>query len=379
MKRFQMLSLIVTTAGLLAAGCTGKGNAENETEPKVPVETMTAELGSIVQSVSYNGSIQAETEVQVFSKIADRILAINVDEGSRVERGDPVARILATSIEQGVRQAEAALAAARAQEANVRIEFDRAQRLLNENAMSRQQFDAIQTQVEAVTAQREQAEAMAASAHSMLDDATVTAPIAGIVANRNYDPGDVASPARPLLSIIQTARVKIILDVTESDLGALRLNQEAVVTVTAFQGRSFRGKISLISPVLNARTRMARVEALIDNRDRSLRSGMFGRVELITGRIDSVIVIPRHAVIEATSMQYNQGQERVSKDYFVFIVEGNRAVQRKLAPVSVNHRSIAVANGIEPGERIVTLGQNALRDGAAVLEVSREQKKGAEP
>ena len=379
MKRFRLLSLIFAAAGLLAAGCTGKGDTENESEPKVPVETMTAFLGSIVQSVSYNGSIQAETEVQVFSKIADRILAINVDEGSRVERGDPVARILATSIEQGVRQAEAALAAARAQEANVRIESDRAQRLLNENAMSRQQFDAIQTQVEAVTAQREQAEAMAATARSLRDDATVTAPIAGIVANRNYDPGDVASPAKSLLSIVQMARVKIVLDVTEADLGTLRTGQEAMVKVSAFPDRAFGGRISMISPVLNPRTRMARVEALIDNRDRSLRPGMFGRVELITGRIDSVFVIPRYAVIEATSMQYAQGQERVAKEYFVYVVEGTRAVQRKLDPVSINHRAIAVAKGIAIGERIVTLGHNALRDGAAVLDVSSTQEKGDKP
>lgn len=341
-------------------------------EERIPVEVKTIELGQVVQSLSYNGDIEAEFEVKVFSKVPDRIESFTVDEGDAVRKGQPIARIASTTIEQAVRQAEAGLVAARAQEANMQLEYDRAQRLYQGNALSKQQYDAIETRYEAAKAQTEQSEAMLKTAKSQLSDALVTAPISGIIGKRYYEAGDMAAPSLPLVSIVQMDRVKICFDVTEVDLGKIKIGQEATVQVRSYPDRPFKGSVSKISPVLDPLTRMAEVEVLIDNPEHLLKPGMFGRVEVTTGTIDDVIVVPRFAAIENTTLEKVGGEDQVVKNYFVFVVDSSRAKQRRLDVLYVNHQNLAVSSGIRVGEKLVTMGHNLLRDSVGVMVVNEE-------
>ena len=347
-------------------GCRGTKQKKEDVEERVPVKVMTVELGRVVQSLSYNGDIEAEYEVKVFSKIPDRIEVFFVDEGDYVAQGDPIAKIASTAIEQGVRQAEAALAAAKAQEANLRVEYERAKRLSMEDAMSRQQLEAIKTQYEAIQAQVQQAEAALATAKSKWKDATVTAPVSGIIGKKFLEVGDMAAPQLPLVTVVQMNRVKIGFDVTENDYGKIKVGQEAQVSVRSYPDEIFKGRVHKISPVLDPITRMARVEVLVNNRDRRLKPGMFADVKVIVGVLDNVITIPRYATIESTSMQRLGGENRVVKKYYVFIVENDRAIRRELDVKYVNHRFIAVNSGVEIGDQLVIEGQNNLRDSVAV-------------
>ena len=374
MKRMMIPLLLIALMALVINGCS-KQKSKAEEEVKIPVEVMTVKLGEVVQSLSYNGDIKAEYEVKVFSKIPDRIEKLFVEVGDEVRKGQPIAKVIATTIEQAVLQAEAGLVAAKAQEANLRVEFERAQRLMNENAMSAQQFDAIKTQCEAVKAQAEQAEAMAKTAKSQLADATITAPISGIVGNRYFEAGDMASPAMPLVTVVQMERVKIIFNATEEDLGRLALGQKSLIKVKTYGDIPFEGKVVKISPVLDPMTRMAEVEILIDNPDRKLKPGMYAQVEVITGVIENVMVVPRNATIESTSMERINGEDEVVKNYFIFIVDSSKAQQRKLKIRYVNHRYVAVDSGIVIGEKLVISGQNNLREGVAVSIANEEGKE----
>jgi RND family efflux transporter MFP subunit len=366
MKKLLIFTVLLSLGILFGSGCTRSDSSNSEAEEKIPVEVTTVQLGDVVQSLSYNGDIKAEYEVKVFSKIPDRIEKFFVDESDIVKKGAPIAKILATTIEQGVRQAEAILIAAQAQAANLRLEYDRALRLSKENAMSQQQFDAIKTQYESVQAQVEQAQAALASAKSQLNDALVTAPITGIIGKRYYDAGDMANPADPLVTIVQMDRVKIEFDATEVDLGRLSVGQPAAITVKAYPDQLFTGKVDKISPVLDPTTRMAEVDVIVDNPDRKLMPGMYAQVEVTTGTISNVMVVPRYAAIENTTMESVNGDDQVVKNYFVFVVDSNTAVQKKLDVSYVNHKSLAVKSGIKVGDQLVTEGQNNLRDGMPV-------------
>lgn len=370
MKRFAVCMLVGMTSLALLQGCSQQ--SEKEQVVKIPVEVMTVKNGTVVQSLNFSGDIKAELEVKVFCKIPDRIEKYFVDEGDFIQRGGPIARIYAATIEQAVKQAEAGLAAAKAQEANVRVEYERAQRLLPENAMSKQQFDLVQTQYEAAKAGLEQAQAALASVKSTLDDATVTAPIAGIIGKRYFEAGDMANPAMPVVSIVQMDRVKVTFDATETDLGQLRVGNETAVSVKSSPNEKFFGKVTKISPVLDPLTRMASVEVLVDNRDRALKPGMFGQVQVKTGELDNVMVVPRYATIETTSMEKVQGEDQVMTNYFVFVVNGDKAEQRKLTTAYVNHVQLAVSGGIQLGEKVVTAGQANLRDGVTVTVVKED-------
>lgn len=365
--------LVLTVLSLMFLCITGCDEASNEAEAeRVPVEVEPVARGTVQQSLSYNGDIEAEFEVKVFSKIPDRIEQIFVEEGDFVKKGQPVARILATTIEQSVRQAKAALVAAKAQEANLLVELERAKRLYKENAMSKQQYDAISTQYESAQAQVEQAQAALTSAKSQLDDATISAPIAGIIGNRYYDAGDMANPSMPLVTIVQMDRVRITFDATEKDLGKLAVGQNAKIMVRSYADQAFHGKVTKISPVLDPMTRMAEIEVLIDNPDKKLKPGMYAQVEVTTGIIDDVIVVPRHATVENTTMEKISGEDQVVKNYYVFVVENNLALQKKLDVRYVNHRWIAVNAGVAAGDSLVVLGQNNLRDSMWVSVVNQE-------
>jgi RND family efflux transporter MFP subunit len=348
-KNFPMgMTLMLALA--LIAGCQ---KAAEDAEVKVPVSVETVSLGTVRQYLGYNGDIKAELEVNVFSKIPDRIEAYFVDEGDAVQAGSTIAKVMATTIEQAVLQAEA-------YKNNVEMEYSRAQRLSKENAMSQQQYDAIQTQMV-------QAQASLVSAKSQLKDATITAPISGIIAKRYFEAGDMASPGMPVVSVVQMNNVKIEFDATESDLGRLAVGQKADVRVPSYSDQVFTGKVIKISPILDPMTRMATVEVLVPNRDHLLKPGMYAEVEITTGVLENAIVVPRHAVIESTSLESENGKEKVVRNYFVYVVNDSmKAEQRELTVDYVNHSVIAVKDGIRVGEKLVVSGQNNLRDGLSV-------------
>lgn len=114
-------------------------------------------------------------------------------------------------------------------------------------------------------------------------------------------------------------------------------------------------------------TRMAEIEVLLKNPEHKLKPGMYARAEVTTGMIENVIVVPRHAVIENTTMERIGGQEVVVKNYYVFVVDSSKAEQRKLEVLYLNHQYLAVSAGITVGEMLVTLGRNNLREGTLVV------------
>ncbi len=372
MKRYRIL-LFALLAMFMVSSCQ-KNNADDKVEEGVPVQVETVALGNVMQTLSYSGDIKAEFEVKVFSKIPDRIEKFFVDDGDAIKKGEPIAKILATTIEQAVRQAEAALVAAKAQEANVRVEYERAQRLYKESAMSKQQYDGVDTQYEAAKAQLEQAEAALVSTKSQFDDATITAPISGIIGKRYYETGDMASPSMPVVSIVQMDQVKVTFDAPEEDLGRLAVGQPSKVIVKSYSDRNFEGKIVKISPILDPMTRMAEVEVLIKNPAHLLKPGMFSRVEVTTGVIENSMVVPRFATIENTATKTINGKDEVIRNYYVFVVDSSKASQRKLNVKYVNHKWIAVDSGIVVGEKLVVAGQNNLREGLPVI-VSNEEEE----
>ncbi len=370
-RHLKIMSLLFISLMLLNCN---QGGSDSEERAAVPVEVQNVELGEVRQTLVYNGDVNAEVEVRVFAKIPDRIETFFADAGDRVQKGARIAKVLSTTIEQGVLQAEAGMAAARAQEANQKVEFERAKRLHGENAMSQQQFDAIQTQYEAVAAQAQQAQAALSTAQSQLKDATVSAPISGIIGKRYYEAGDMATPAIPLVTIVQMDKVKIMFEATEQDLGRLALGQDAVVRVRSYPNEKFEGSVLRISPVLDSMTRMASIEVLIDNPDHRLKPGMFAEIEITTGIITDTIVVPRHAVLEATSLVSENGRDRVVKNYFIYVVgDSSQAEQRQLEVEYVNHQHIAVRSGIMVGDQLVVSGQNNLRDGVPVLIAENEE------
>ena len=193
-------------------------------------------------------------------------------------------------------------------------------------------------------------------AHERLGDATITAPITGILSMRYLDLGGLAAPAAPIFEIVDMDTVKATVSVIEADLAKLDPeNQEAWIEVDAL-AQPVTGKISLISPVLNQASRSAKVEITIDNADLRLKPGMFAKVKIPVEIHKNAILLPRSAVIE----------DGIRKTQIVFVVADGRSKRRQVELGLAEGSRVEITNGLSEGEQVVIAGQHTLKDGEEV-------------
>ena len=365
-KKILLLLVVFGLSVFLFLNCSKDANTNEDEVITIPVETVIVGRKTVTKEVQYTGDVKAEQEVKVFSKIPDRILSFEKDEGDYVSKGEIIGRIEATKIEQAVIQAKAAAVSAKAQLVNLESELQRAQRLINENAMSQQQFDGVKAQYEATQALAEQAAAAQVQAESQLSDANVTAPISGVIGNRYYEQGDMATGPFPLVTIVQMKTVKVEVNAPEQDFGQLDVGQCANLLVLSYPDETFMGEINKISPVLDPITRMGKIEILVDNKDKRLKPGMFAEVQICVNTMENVLAIPKHAIIENTELQRVNGMDEAVVKSHVFVEDNGIAYLRDLNISYTNGVVAVVSSGIEEGENLIIVGQQSVKDSSKV-------------
>ena len=494
-----------------------------------PVEIARAKRGEIRSELELSGTIQAESQVSVFPKVAGRLVALNVDEGDSLKKGASLAVVEHEELELSVQQAEAALEAAetayaqtkqlaevrvdsqvaqaeaqfRAAEitlqqvvdlseirtvtqieqakaaleslvanlqkikrgardedrrqaqaglsqadanlANAKSNHERMAQLFENGAISEQSLESAKTQldvavaqhkiaseqlqlidngaraedIQAMEAQVEQAEAslrlaetqaatrtwekdieLARSqvetaraglisaealktaksweaeitsaktartqaqialklAQKRLNDATIHAPISGVVSKRFLDLGGMALPASPLFEIINIDTVKAAVEVIEVQLSQLAVNQQAFIEIDGIDGQ-MSGSVAFISPTLTPARRTAIVEVRIDNPKGTLKPGMFAKVTIPIEVHTDAILISRASLIEDAN----------AKTQNVFVIE-NGVSQRRVVEIGLLRGGEAeVLSGLTEGEAVVTAGQHSLKQGESVRVVN---------
>lgn len=204
-----------------------------------------------------------------------------------------------------------------------------------------------------------QAKAALSLARKRVEDATITAPITGIVSKRYLDLGGMASPNAPIFEIVDMEKVKATLSVIESDLSKLKRGDIAEIFVEALTA-PVKGTISLISPTLEPTSRSAKVEITIDNSLMTLKPGMFVRVLIPVEIHQNAILIPRSAVIEDSAKQIRT----------VFVVEDGTSKRRQVEFGLSSGRIVEISSGLSEGEQVVIAGQHTLKDGIEVTVVN---------
>ena len=322
------------------AGMHGGPPGGGEAAPAaVPVEVALIERRSVSSYLETNGSLEAENDVQIVSRIQGPIVELAAEEGMRLTKGQ-----LMLKIDETESRAQVEIAKVRLKEAT--RAHDRAEAAFGEEIISREVYDQALAQLESA-----QAEVM--GSEIMLDFTNIVAPFDGIVVERIVKLAETVTANQALFRFSEFDPLLVKIQVPEKELSRLRNGQRARLNVEAWPDETFNASVLRISPVVDATTGTIRVTLQVATRGK-LSPGMFASVFLITDTRADAIVMPRRALsIESLSDT-------------VFIVEDGQAVRRDVELGYAETDAIEVVSGLDVGDRVIVVGQDGLTDGTPI-------------
>jgi multidrug efflux pump subunit AcrA (membrane-fusion protein) len=408
-KLVFMITALIAVAALVAACGGSKANVRKEDSTATPkiVEVTTAAAISreLPQFFEATGSLAGAEQTDVAPQTTGKVIAVGVDIGSAVRRGQMLVQLDDSELKLRVVQAEAQVnqmkAAVRQAEEKIGLRpnqaFDpnrvaevsaarvtleladknlkRAEKLIESGDVSRSfydqqraQRDQLKEQYDAAIAQARQnyaavevartnvanAEAALALAKKSLSYAVIPAPMDGFVAERTADVGEYVSPTQKVVTIVKTNPLRVRIDIPEQTIPDVHVGQSVSATTSAWPDKNFSGRIARIAPSVTANSRTLSVEAEIENSNGALKPGQFATVRILQPRPVAAVLVPARAVIT------DAGVSRV------YVVKDGHVEQRLVQLGQTEGDLIQVKSGVAADEKVATSNLEQLGDGAAV-------------
>lgn len=305
------------------------------------VSVVTARRGDAAEIVYANGVVEPEIWAKVAPVVAERITEQCNCEGSRVERGDVLARLDDS-------EATATLGELEARRALAEQEFQRLTVLTEKNAASQQALERAQSELL-------QVEALVAGQKARLESYILRAPSPGIVLRQDGEVGEVAELGTVLFWVGEPKPLLIIAEVNEEDIPRIEVGQKALLRADAFPGRTLEATVDSITPKGDPVTKTYRVRFRLPD-DTPLRIGMSTDVNIVTRVAREAMLVPSAAV---------QGNG-------VFVVEGEKARRREIRTGIRGVNDVEVLSGIDAKDLVVSPYPADLADGTRVRIISQE-------
>ena len=337
-------------------------------EHRVDVPALTVGTTTLESTLQISGNLVPQTRVAILAKVPGTLSRVAVQIGDRVRAGQTVAVMDRREIDAQVDAAAAAvnvahagLESAEATLANAIVEHERSQRLFEAGAVPRQRLDETQTSRRAATAQRDLARANVAQADAALRraretqrDTTLTAPIDGVIVERNYDAGSLAGPGeKPIVTVADLHSLKLEAGVSELEAGRLRTGMAARIAVQAKPGEVFAGRLAAIAPEVDPRNRHFTIEVRMTNPG-SLLAGMYATAAIPTEHVADAVAVPRDAIT-------TRGGRRI-----VLKVEGGIVREAAVTEGLSNGTQVQISNGLKTGDVIVADARRDVAPGTKV-------------
>jgi membrane fusion protein (multidrug efflux system) len=388
------LAIVLASGALLSAACSS-GDARTTDHATAALAIAVAPVAATEQPIArfirVTGTLTAEEQADVAAETAGRVVKTPVERGTPVNEGAAIVQLSSVETDASLKEAEANAAQIEARlalgpegaydvnkvpevanaKANLTLaqaEFGRIDKLLAERVVSQSEYDQRKTQVEAARQQYESAknaaeqqyQALQASrarvtlARKAVNDTTVRAPFAGIVAQRMVSTGDYVTRGMKVAEVVRITPLRIELTVPEQFVADVKVGQPVSFSVDAFAGRTFDGQVRYVSPSLRADQRALTVEASVPNAKGELKPGMFA-----TALVEQAKKVPA-VLVPANSVRTVSGTSRV------FVVTGDRAEERIVTTGQKVESLVELTTGLKVGERVATENVNQLVDGIKV-------------
>lgn len=340
----EILVLVCAALALpVLSGC-GVGEASVPTQTPVtvamPVVTQPPIRGDAYAYHSGTVNLETDSEAAVVAKVDGEIIDILAEEGQAVKAGQVIARLDDSRLRFIRDQARADLN-------RLTQEYRRNVQLHERGLVSEGAFENLRYDMEALDAAYKLADLE-------LDYANIRAPIDGVIAEKIGRIGNTVSAGEVVAKISDATSLLAYLHVPQRDLFQFATGQKAELSLDALPGETRQAEIVRVSPRVDSETGTVKVTLGVDNRGGDLRPGMFARAKIVYDVHEDAILVPREAVVAEDARPA------------VFVVENGVARLRTVTTGLESGANVEVISGLEGSEKIVVVGQGALRDGTAV-------------
>ena len=371
-----------TNQPAMGGGGAGAGRMGRGARTPMTVDMAPATRHDLTDYITVVGNLIGEATVDVVPRVGGRIDSIAVQLGDRVTRGQLIVKIEDRTIREQIRQAEASLETNKATVVSrqndekvaasvmARMKAQDAAGLVSKQALedAESRHNAAMSQVLVAESQRSQTQARIEELKITLNDTSVVSPVNGFVSRRLLDQGAFAGANTVILSVVDIGTVRMVASLVEKGFNRVRPGVTAVVDVDVFPGEMFRGVVSRVAPVFDPATRTAQMEIEVPNPGFRLKPGMYARVRLTVDHRPNALTVPRAAIIDTDGKRG------------VFLVdEGQTAHFREVQTGLQDGDRVEILDGLTEGERVVTTGALALRDGDRVALVGQAPRQGGAP
>lgn len=317
--------------------------------PPEAVTTIVAQRESWPASLSAIGTVAAVQGVTVSADLPGIVEQIEFDSGRSVRKGDLLVRL-------DTRQEQAQLSAAEAQLDLARLNFERMKGLVEQDAVSRAEFDN-------AAAAHKQAEARIREIRATIDRKTIRAPFSGVLGLRQVNVGQYLTAGDPVVPLQSLNPIYVNFGVPQRSAGGMRRGRNVRITVADLGDAEFKGRVTAVDAVVDPDTRNMQVQATLANPGGTLRPGMFVQAQVILDADQTVVAIP------ASAISYAPYGDSV---FVVANLQGEdgrqyRGVRQQVVTLgAARGDQVAVLSGLAAGDEVVTSGVFKLRNGAAV-------------
>lgn len=304
------------------------------------VEVYSVKPVQMAQGITAVGSLRSDESVTIRPEVSGRIIEIGFREGERVNKGATLIRF-DTSVQRAeLEQAQANLGLSKSR-------LERSRDLFAKGVVSTQARDEAESNFKVAEANYDLAKAR-------LSKLEIKAPFSGIVGLRTVSVGDYVKDGQDIVNLEEIDPLKVDFRIPEIYLKHVKAGQTLQITLDAFPGLTFTGRVFAINPLVDVSGRSIVIRAQIKNEGARLRPGMFARVRLLFGEEHDSLAVPEQSLIP------------VGDDQYLFKVVDGRAQRAKVEIGQRRDGRVEVLQGVLAGDVVVTAGQLKLRDGMPV-------------